>query len=185
MTETKTPPALTGQFLGRDAKAQPAAYISPCVVSRLKDPDEGQSDHCFLIAVCPVAENPAAYTLHVVEYGLTPGAHNRSGQPEVVTEIEGRFTAQQALTETYKLLGEQFDQIRKDEEHAVPQAYNQKPYFFSNDSEPLAQMRTKAVASDKKGMQGHFDRLSSQWGKKTSDFRGVPNQKPAYPLHFT
>jgi len=168
------PTFLSETWKNKDAGEEPPAYTSPCLIYRLNDPETALPDKGIQLLVQP--EGHGLYALSRIEFTLPHHSNQRSSDPENITPLAHGLSADEAVLQVFEQLGRELQTARYTKE-ITPQAWKIRTPAFLPDSLPLAEIRSRAQTGDRAMLNAIFDRLSSQWGKKTTEFHDLPRQK--------
>lgn len=152
----------------------PQAYYSPCLVYRSNHPHDTAPDQGFQMLVLP--EGDGLYALARLDFTLPHYARQRSGDPENLTLLEHGLDATEAVTKAYAVLGREFE-LAKHYKRVTPQAVKHRIPVDLPDARPLAKLPGLATTADRAGLDAALQRLSSQWGKKTTNYQDLPRPK--------
>lgn len=171
------PTFLSEDWKNKDGAAEPPAYCSPSLIYRLNDENTTAPDKGVQMLVIP--EGNGLYALGRLEFTLPHHAKHRSDDPETLSVLERGLKPEDAITKAFAQMGRELE-TAKYCETVTPQARKHRTPVDIPDAQPLAKLPALAITPDRAGLQAIFQRLSSQWGKKTTNYQDIPSVKRTY-----
>lgn len=167
------PTFLSESWLDKDAGTHVApAYFTPAIIRRMNDA-QGQPDHGMQMTITP--EGNGLFALNRLDFTLPHHDRVRTAD-ETTIQIATGLNAADAITRAYALMGQEFE-TAKGRRDSVPQAIKVTRPTSITGAEPLAKLPATLPPAEQAGAEATLQRLSSQWGKKTSLFGDLPRLK--------
>lgn len=171
------PTFLSEDWKNKDGAAEPPAYCSPSLIYRLNDFATDAPDKGIQMLVMP--EGNGLYALGRLEFTLPHHAKHRSGNPETLAVLDRGLKPEDAITQAFAQLGRELE-TAKNCEKITPQAWKYRTPADIPDAQSLAKLPALAMTPDRAALQAVFQRFSSQWGKKTTNYQDLPRAKRTY-----
>lgn len=167
------PTFLSESWTEKDAGAHVApAYFTPAIVRRLNI-TLGQTDPAMQMTITP--EGNGVFTLNRLDFTLPQHGRVRTGA-ETITQIATGLRGAEAITQAYELMSQEFETAKRRRDSA-PQAIKITSPTTISGSELLAKLPATLPAAEQAEAKAILQRLSSQWGKKTTLYSDLPRLK--------